>query len=385
MTLEARNLLGNAAIDQVTIQSEVNHKRIIDIFYNKINEIEKFHVDKDNYSNELIKNIKIKKLNFPIHKHIELYILKNENNIKKIFYYLLFRYKFHISGYKKVNLGYPPFLSIEPVSACNLRCPFCFQTDKSFTRKPFMGMINLKFFKKVIDEANNIGVGAITLASRGEPTLHKQLGEMLEYASKKENIFEVKLNTNATFLSEKLCHIIFKNNITQLVISADHYIKEDFERLRKGANFEKIVSNVDMLYKIRKEFYPKSLTEIRISAVDFDRNLDRNKFHDFWIQRSDHVTAGYALGKWDTYNNSVDPKMNDACEFLWQRLYVWWDGKINPCDIDYKSYLNYGNLKKNTILEIWKSKTIEEYRKKHLNKNRKQIDPCNKCGQTFIK
>ena len=28
------------------------------------------------------------------------------------------------------------YLLIEPVSTCNLRCPFCFQTDKTFTKKP---------------------------------------------------------------------------------------------------------------------------------------------------------------------------------------------------------------------------------------------------------
>ena len=66
-----------------------------------------------------------------------------------------------------------------------------------------MGVIDFGLFKKVIDEANEIGVGAITLASRGEPTLHKKLCEMLNYLSTKENIFEIKINTNATFLNDK--------------------------------------------------------------------------------------------------------------------------------------------------------------------------------------
>ena len=51
-----------------------------------------------------------------------------------------------------------------------------------------MGIMNFQLFKKIVDEANEIGVGAISLASRGEPTMHKQLPEMLEYAGKKENI-----------------------------------------------------------------------------------------------------------------------------------------------------------------------------------------------------
>ena len=40
----------------------------------------------------------------------------------------------------------------------------------------------------------------------------------------KENIFEVKLNTNATKLTEDLCNQIFESEVNQ-VVSADHYEK----------------------------------------------------------------------------------------------------------------------------------------------------------------
>ena len=279
--------------------------------------------------------------------------------------------------------GQPIAVSIEPTTACNLRCPFCFQIDKSFTRKPFMGIIDFEFYKKLIDEANEIGVGAITLASRGEPTMHKKFGEMLSYVNEKENIFEVKVNTNGTFLTDDICHAIFKNNVTQMVISSDHYIKEDYERLRVGSNFEKVVSNVDNLFNIRKKFYPNSITEIRISGVDNEKNLDREKFYNFWIQRSDHVSASFPLERWDTYNNPVHPDINDPCNLIWDRMYVWWDGKVNPCDADYKSYLSYGNAKESSIKDLWNNTKNTELRKKHLDGDRKKINPCNKCGETF--
>ena len=225
-------------------------------------------------------------------------------------------------------------------------------SDKSFTRKPYMGVMNFDLYKKIIDEANNIGVGAITLASRGEPTMHKKFLEMIEYVGKKNNIFEIKINTNGTFLNENLCHGLFKNNVTQIVVSSDHYIKEDYERLRVGSNFEKVVKNVDMLFNIRKKYFPESLTEIRISGVDNEKNLDRNKFRDFWIQRSDHVSAGFPIERWDTYTNNTHPEINDSCEFLWDRMYIWFDGKVNPCDADYKSYLSFGNISNSSIKEV---------------------------------
>lgn len=377
--------LSSGIIEQTSINQKIDINKIINIYLDNLAHVGNF-IKKNNdiYAIELFDFLKKhKKFNFPINKHIELFILKNIENIEILINYIVFRYKFFISGEKKIVFESPPYLLVEPVSSCNLKCPFCFQIDKTFTRKPFMGVMSFDLFKKAIDEADKIGVGAVTLASRGEPTMHKKFIEMLEYLNSKKNIFEIKINTNGTYLSDEISHAIFKNNITQIVISSDHYIKDDYERLRKGSNFEKVVKNVDRLFHIRKEFYPQSITEIRISGIDNEKNLNREKFENFWIKRSDHVTAGFPLERWDTYNNSIHTDINDSCHNLWQRMYVWYDGKVNPCDADYKSYLSYGDFNKNSLKEIWHGNIITNLRQEHLNKNRIKINPCNKCGATF--
>ena len=96
-------------------------------------------------------------------------------------------------------------------------------------------------------------------------------------------------------------------------------------------------------------------------------------FYNFWIKRSDHVTASFPIERWNTYENSVHPKINDPCESLWDRMYVWFDGKVNPCDADYKSYLSYGNFNNDSIKNIWSGKKIKELREEHLNKKRNKI------------
>lgn len=366
----------NTKIDQSTIITHL--KRNKDYLKNKENN------SSSKYESDFLRELIINnKLIFSINKHEEIYCNFIKNNFEQLYNYLLFRYKFRISGEQKILFDAPLYLLIEPVSTCNLRCPFCFQTDKSFTRKPYMGVMKMDLFKKIADEANDIGVGAVTLASRGEPTLSKNYADMIEYISTKKNIYEIKTNTNATFLTENICHVLLKNNVNQIVISADHYIKSEYERLRLGANFEKIIANVDMLYNIRKEFYPDSITEIRVSGVDNEKNLDLKKFREFWLKRSDHVSSTYPLERWDTYSNKIHPEINDPCYNLWDRMYVWFDGKVNPCDADYKSYLTYGDVTKNSIKEIWNGEHINQTRYLHQNKQRKCINPCNRCGVTF--
>ena len=359
------------SVDQMSVE-----KRLLDNLHLIKQPAEKYGI-------ELLENLRDKsKLLFTINRHEEIYS-NFTNDINSLFDYLLFRYKFRLSGEKKISFKYPLYILLEPVSTCNLRCPFCFQSDKTFTKKPYMGIMDWNLFTKAVDEANDIGVRAITMGSRGEPTLHKKFGEMLKYISDKKNIFELKTNTNASFLTEKIAHEIFESNVNQIVVSADHYLKKEYELCRVGANFEKILSNVERLHEIREKHYPNSITEIRISGVDANKNLDREAFYNFWIKYADHVTAGNPMERWNTYLNKLHPEINEPCEFLWDRMYVWFDGLVNPCDADYKSYLSFGNLSDESILDVWNSSTLKKHRENHLNNKRNCVDPCNKCGVTF--
>lgn len=63
-------------------------------------------------------------------------------------------------------------------------------------------------------------------------------------------------------------------------------------------------------------------------------------------------------------------------------MFVWWDGKVNPCDYDYKSTLSVWNAQNMSIKDIWTSEAYQEIRNKHLKKNRKKIEPCARCIAT---
>tara|TARA_Y100000031_G_scaffold155579_1_gene206768 strand:- start:399 stop:1565 length:1167 start_codon:yes stop_codon:yes gene_type:complete len=379
--------LGRSKVSQKIIHTNkfFNNIEIFNnIFLEKSVEINQYlKQESEIHKNFWLEFFETKSFNMSIDHHIMNYVFYNKKDINKIYRYINFRFFFEQVSFKKIQTDYPPYLLIEPVSTCNLRCPFCFQTDQSFTRKPFMGTMKLDLFINIIDQASELGVGAITIASRGEPTLHKDLGEMLKYAKNKKNIFEVKLNTNATKLTKNLCNQIFESEVNQVVISADHYEKKTFEELRKNSNFETVVKNVNMLFETRKKF-KNPLTEIRVSGIDYYKSTDKNKFYDFWIKNSDEVTLGDALERWDTYNNKVHPEINDQCQNLWDRMYIWFDGKVNPCDTDYKSYLSYGNVNEFSIKELWNNKIIKNIRNNHLKNQRIEIDPCNKCGVTFV-
>ncbi len=319
----------------------------------------------------------LEKKDFSLLTPQEIYFL--ESNDQDIWIdYLIFRYKMYYFPKKNIVYDYPIYLLIEPVSACNLRCVMCFQVDESFSSdNNFMGMMDYDLFKKIIDDAVEGGTRAITLASRGEPTLHPKLGEMLEYCSGK--FFELKINTNATRLPDKLIHQILKSGITNVVFSIDSYKKDEYESIRVKGIFEEVVSNVKKFKEIKEKYYPGSKCETRVTGVRIDKKQDTKKFKDFWKDYVDNVVMVEMENRWDTYHNPKEIMAPGACNYLWERMYIWYDGICNPCDIDYKSELSVGTVKDQSIKEIWTGNKFDTLRKMHLDGKRDKIFPCDRC------
>ena len=59
---------------------------------------------------------------------------------------------------------------------------------------------------------------------------------------------------------------------------------------------------------------------------------------------------------------SKENQIKKPCSDLWRRMFIWWDGKTNPCDTDYKSKLSTGNFGNNSLSNIWLSKAYNELR-----------------------
>ena len=102
---------------------------------------------------------------------------------------------------------------------------------------------------------------------------------------------------------------------------------------------------------------------------------------DFWKPYADLVAFTNYTPWESSYDNPVN-EVSSPCTELWRRLFVWWDGKINPCDVDYKSHLCIGNIKSDTLSNLWKSSKYMSLREDHLAKNRLGCEPCSRC--TFV-
>ena len=315
---------------------------------------------------------------------IDQYILSDHELVEfdnihdwEVFRYLVYRYKYNMYPTLKIIDDYPPCVQIEIASVCNFRCVFCYQADKTFSDKKsgFMGYMDFDLFKKIIDQLEG-NVESITLASRGEPTLHKQLGEMLNYMNGK--FLATKINSNASILSDKLIHTILSNDIQTMVFSIDAADKDLYEKLRVNGKFHKTLKNVERFVEIKEKEYPNSRLITRISGVKVNEIQNIDEMVNHWSPFAD-IVAFMNYTPWESSYDNPENEITFPCTELWRRIFVWWDGKVNPCDFDYKSLLSKWNASNTSISEIWNSDFYNNMRIKHLNKQRKEYEPCIRC------
>tara|TARA_B100000700_G_C15023915_1_gene847156 strand:+ start:339 stop:1493 length:1155 start_codon:yes stop_codon:yes gene_type:complete len=292
--------------------------------------------------------------------------------------YLLHRYRYEVFPQKKILDEFPPCLQIEPSSICNFRCVFCFETDKTFTDKKngHMGRMKLDLFKNIIDQAEG-NIEFVTLASRGEPLACKEIENMLDYTRGK--FLNLKINTNASMLDEKKSHAILSGGVKTIVFSADAADEKLYSKLRVNGNLNQVLKNVEQFQKIREKHYSKTQIISRVSGVKFSNDQSFNDLKNFWSGLVDQV----AFVDYNPWENSYEKSPNNIsapCSDLWRRMFVWWDGKTNPCDVDYKSTLSVGKFPNLNLDQLWQSEGYNDLRNKHLKKRRSSIKPCSSCA-----
>ena len=297
--------------------------------------------------------------------------------VEQIINYLIHRYRYETYPEKQIKDDYPPYLQIEPTSICNFRCVFCYQTDNSFNKRSqgYMGHMNFDTFKLIVDQAEG-NIEFISLASRGEPLACPDIKKMLSYT--KGKFLNLKINTNASLLDEKMSYAILESGVKTIVFSADAADSKLYSELRVNGKLEKIVKNIEKFQEIRsKHFNSKIIT--RVSGVKVKKEQKIEKMNKFWGNLVDQV-AFVDYVPWENVYQSQKINIDKPCSDLWRRMFIWWNGDTNPCDVDYKSKLKVGNIKENDIKELWSSKYYATLRNQHNKKNRSKISPCNRCN-----
>jgi radical SAM protein with 4Fe4S-binding SPASM domain len=67
------------------------------------------------------------------------------------------------------------------------------------------------------------------------------------------------------------------------------------------------------------------------------------------------------------------------CRELWLKLQVLWNGDVTVCCIDYDGKLKIGNIRNESLNELWVGSKVERMRAVHRAREFEKTPICNKC------
>lgn len=324
----------------------------------------------------------------------------------------------------------PEAVQLQITGKCNLSCAYCFCYNyrKSENYKYFQDM-DIKKIRKIIDECCELKVDLFRLSGEGEPTLHFNFCEIMDYL--KDKNMKVEMHTNASFPKSIFKHVLMVRKLTINLSSTklnNYKILQAAKINNFGEIFYRTLDNIRKIAFLRKKnplLFP-SITIIfiinKINYKDIDSMFDfahhlgvdivckvlrSNKFNkNIGLSASDLRNLKIKLinyyknfSKYKEFNfvNLLDFPLVGSFGIKNNRFFINELSKVKSCIIGwYNVFINLmggvslcclfhdmgiGNIYKDSLKRIWYSRTFMEWRKLgKYNRFNNEFKQCNKCA-----
>lgn len=292
--------------------------------------------------------------------------------------------------------GTPITISIEPTTACNLRCPECPSGLRAFTRET--GNLKEDFFRQVIDEQYK-RLMYLIFYFQGEPYINPRFLDMVHYAHGK-GIYTIT-STNGHFLTPEMARKTVASGLDRILISIDGSTQDVYEQYRKEGTLETVLQGARHLVEAKKEAGSATphivfqmlvvrpnehqIEEVRQLAKDIGVDEVKLKTAQIYDYQHGHelipTQSKYSRyypdgsGTWHVKN-----KLLNQCWKLWHACVITWDGIVVPCCFDKDAVHRLGDLKEKSFQDIWTGPAYQQFRNQLLQ-GRDKIDICTNCTE----
>jgi len=271
---------------------------------------------------------------------------------------------------KKNTKNTPPRVVVELTNRCNFNCPFCLVGQQNSQDsvahadlKRQFGDIELSLVQKIVVDAKAFGMTEILLTFQGEPLLHPQVAEFIRISRKaglKTIIF-----TNGYLLKPEFSRKLIRSGLNSILFSVDGASDDSYRQNRSGGKFNKVYQNMNDMSQLARDENSK------INII-WQFIVLRNNEHEVETARKMADAIGVKFQP-KTFAESVpelkakNPQyqrklLNKPCRDLVRAMWVYWNGDVVPCCYDLTGKEILGNVKNESLQEIWYNQRYTSFR-----------------------
>ena len=297
-----------------------------------------------------------------------------------------------------VPLAAPFLVHIDPTNLCNFKCKFCPTGVPELLEKVARpaGRMELSLFEKVISDLGAFPVKpkVLHLYKDGEPLLHPEFGYMAKKASSSQVAEKVNLTTNAAALTQGKIRDILDAEIDLVRVSIEHVTDAGYKEVTQTfGRYQKIIDNVAELYMERNRRGGRTKIWVKILNINLsDDEIDKfgRDFGEYCDECLVMTPMGWSRTELYDFTLGTEPTTGDngetplqrnrvVCPYPFYSMAVNFDGTVSVCCADWSHGTVVGNVRQNSLLEIWKGEPLNQLRRKHLSGQRSNISACENC------
>ena len=275
-------------------------------------------------------------------------------------------------------------MRFEVATVCNYKCVMC--PYPTLTRKNEVMSTEMfkMLFDKIIAEAPD-QFDTLTFPGMGEPLLDKEIDQKIAYAKSKMPDLHVLILTNATYFTpEKFARFedvgvesvrVSYYGMDQKSYNAVHGIKTTNE-----TTYEMVKNNMIKICEMKKK--TKILMTYNIIKDLNDHFTD--DWISFWKDRADLIEV-WRPHNWATavnYREVQENKLPSCGRPFNGPLQIQVDGTVNMCCFDFDGKLTFGDLKTQSLKEIFQTAFFKKIQQCHTTGDYKGSNLlCENCDQ----
>jgi radical SAM protein with 4Fe4S-binding SPASM domain len=285
---------------------------------------------------------------------------------------------------KAIPLDTPLHMFIDPSAACNHSCKMCFNADKNKTHHDIMRMDT--FLKIVLDLGDfPRKLKTVKLYAFGEPLMNTYFPLMVE-AMKQAGVSEkVETTTNGWWLTPSTSDRIIAAGLDRIVISVNGLSDWQYvNNTRALVRFDEYVDNIRYFYEHREK------CTVHIKTTNTVIGGDSKLFYETFGDIADEIAVETTVPIWNNVALNVNPTTNlfgnaikpvRVCPYIFYQMTVHATGQVSTCFVDWDRKNIIGDVRKESLVDIWNGQRLKTVREAHLQMHRDRCKLCKDCGQ----
>ena len=282
---------------------------------------------------------------------------------------------------------YPNHICIETVAGiCSSRCIMC-----TIDEYPLKGIMGSQEYGAILDKfiPYKKKIKFISLVGMGEPLADKNLVAKVKMTMDK-GFVNIGFPTNVMALTEDLSLDLINNGLSTIIFSIDGVTKKTHEAIRKGTDFDTIMTNALRFIELRNQYGKTKIIVRMIRQILNESQVEA--FKNYWKQQLDSK-FGDQIAIYDAYshagnNNDVElgkkidelsKKTKIICADLLERFIIQLNGNVLLCCGGMDTALNLGNVYHDDPIDIYNNKIFTYYRNMMGQGKLMNLDPCKNC------